>query len=371
MCCRPGFRPPKDLKLDDHGSWQRAYAVAMGRQWVERALIAVLVLAIALCSYLVHRKWTSRYEHVFRPVAGLSYEPPQAMGGAAVSDISEPLTFQRLSASDAFRFNASVPVSTDPIINARPFILPAALPAADAVRALDCLTAAVYYEAASEGAAGQLAVAQVVLNRVRHRAFPNSVCGVVFSGSTRTTGCQFTFTCDGALGRKPSPAGWARARAVARAALSGQVSPLVGQATHYHTLWVAPYWSPSLDKVANIGAHTFYRWKGPAGRPEAFSAPYAGAEPVFSLTVEAVDTAADTAEASPPPPAIATDALSSPVPALPTPPQVAAAETTEPVRAAPPSSTAATPAAEAPTAPAPAAPAIEPERRRRTATPSW
>lgn len=357
--------------MDDHGSWQRAYALAMGRQWVERALIAVLMLAIALCGYLVHRKWSARYEHVFRPVAGLSYEPPQALGGAAVSDISEPLTFQRLSASDAFRFNASVPVSTDPIINPRPFMLPATLAAADAVRALDCLTAAVYYEAASEGSAGQLAVAQVVLNRVRHRAFPNSVCGVVFSGSTRTTGCQFTFTCDGALGRRPSPAGWARARAVARAALSGQVSPLVGQATHYHTLWVAPYWSPSLDKVANIGAHTFYRWKGPAGRPEAFSAPYAGAEPVHALTVDAVDTAVDPAEAPPPEPAVLTGPLPAPPPALPPPFQVQTEAEGPSALPAPSSSATVPPPAEIRAPPAPAVPAIEPERRRRTATPSW
>ena len=73
------------------------------------------------------------------------------------------------------------------------------------------------------------------------------------------------------------------ARAVARSALSGYVSPLVGQATHYHTLWVAPYWSPSLDKVANIGAHTFYRWKGATGSPGAFTQAYAGAEPLTPL----------------------------------------------------------------------------------------
>ncbi|KAK0361010.1 hypothetical protein LTR94_025038, partial [Friedmanniomyces endolithicus] len=129
---------------------------------------------------------------------------------------------------------------------------------------------------------GQRAVAQVVLNRMRHPAFPSSVCGVVYSGSQRVTGCQFTFTCDGALAKTPSASGWARARSVALNALSGSVEPSVGQATHYHTLYVAPYWSPSLLKVANIGAHTFYRWKGFNGKKASFVSAYSGAEPVVS-----------------------------------------------------------------------------------------
>ena len=82
-------------------------------------------------------------------------------------------------------------------------------------QALECLTSAVYYEAGNETVDGQRGVAQVVLNRVRHPAFPASVCGVVYQGSLRTTGCQFTFTCDGSLNRSPDAAGWARAHKVA------------------------------------------------------------------------------------------------------------------------------------------------------------
>lgn len=146
-------------------------------------------------------------------------------------------------------------------------------------RALHCLTSAVYYEAASETVGGQRAVAQVVLNRVAHPSYPNSVCGVVYQGSERTTGCQFSFTCDGSLGRVPSQAAWARARSVAQDALSGEVYSPVGLATHYHTIWIHPYWAPSLHPLGTIGAHRFYRWRGAAGQPAAFRASYSGTEP--------------------------------------------------------------------------------------------
>ena len=149
----------------------------------------------------------------------------------------------------------------------------------DKARALDCLAKAVYYEAASESEGGQRAVAQVVLNRVAHPAYPKTVCGVVYQGSQRRTGCQFTFTCDGSLARKPSATHWARALSVARRALSGQVYAPVGLATHYHTTWVNPYWAPSLAHIGTIGAHRFYRWPGAASRPEAFSDFYSGGGP--------------------------------------------------------------------------------------------
>ncbi|RJY10220.1 cell wall hydrolase [Aurantiacibacter aquimixticola] len=149
----------------------------------------------------------------------------------------------------------------------------------DHARAQQCMAQAIYYEAASESDAGQRAVAQIVLNRVAHPSYPRTVCGVVYQGSERSTGCQFTFTCDGALARTPSRSGWARASRHAREALSGLVYAPVGTATHYHTLAVNPYWASSLQSVGVIGAHIFYRWPGAAGRPAAFSAGYAGGEP--------------------------------------------------------------------------------------------
>lgn len=150
------------------------------------------------------------------------------------------------------------------------------------LRAAECLAQAVWYEAASESEAGQRAVAQVVLNRVAHPSWPASVCGVVYQGSERSTGCQFTFTCDGSLARRPSGASWVRAQRIAAEALSGSVYAPVGLATHYHTLWVNPYWAGSLDHIGTIGAHRFYRNRGAGGQAGAFANAYAGIEPVVS-----------------------------------------------------------------------------------------
>jgi len=146
----------------------------------------------------------------------------------------------------------------------------------DATRSLDCLTTAIYYEARSENEEGQRAVAQVVLNRVRHPAFPNSVCGVVYQGSSRRTGCQFSFTCDGSMSRRVEPFAWDRARRIAANALAGSVFEPVGLATHYHTTAIRPWWAPSLTRAVTVGSHIFYRWRGEWGRPLAFRALYAG-----------------------------------------------------------------------------------------------
>lgn len=149
----------------------------------------------------------------------------------------------------------------------------------DRARALQCLTTAIYYEAANEPDAGQRAVAQVVLNRVRHPAFPATVCGVVFQGSDRR-GCQFSFACDGSMRRLPSATAWTRARRVAEAELNGQVFAPVGMATHYHTYAVTPAWNRGLVMTGVFGAHFFHRWKGYWGTPAAFSQRYRGGEPV-------------------------------------------------------------------------------------------
>ncbi|MFC0204169.1 cell wall hydrolase [Novosphingobium soli] len=153
-------------------------------------------------------------------------------------------------------------------------------PGVDRSRALQCLTAAIYYEAASEPDAGQRAVAQVVLNRVAHPAYPKTVCGVVYQGSERSTGCQFSFTCDGALARRPERLFSQRAETVARQALAGAVYAPAGLATHYHTVQVHPAWAPSLHELGTIGAHRFYAFRGAAGAPATFRFAYLGGEPV-------------------------------------------------------------------------------------------
>jgi hypothetical protein len=149
----------------------------------------------------------------------------------------------------------------------------------DHYRAVQCLTAAIYYEAASEPDAGQRAVAQVVLNRVAHPAFPKTVCGVVYQGSERP-GCQFSFSCDGSMARRPMAQFWDRARRVANDALAGNVFAPIGLSTHYHTGAVHPAWDNQMQLVDVIGAHRFYRWPGLAGRPSAFNVSYRGGEPI-------------------------------------------------------------------------------------------
>jgi spore germination cell wall hydrolase CwlJ-like protein len=192
-------------------------------------------------------------------------------------------TFEPVTPEQAQLLNANVPISTLPNPPADPFRLITANPI-DRTAALTCLTMAVYYEAGNQGDPGEAAVAQVVLNRLRNPLFPKSVCGVVFEGSTLSTGCQFTFTCDGSLNRRPSQFGWKKAGQVAERALDGHVQPLVGEATHYHTIWVVPYWQSSLIKVTQIGAHIFYRWPGPLGMPVSFRGQYEGLERVPPLT---------------------------------------------------------------------------------------
>ncbi|WCM25471.1 cell wall hydrolase [Sphingomonas sp. QA11] len=171
-------------------------------------------------------------------------------------------------------------LATDASIRpAQPFSMKNASPT-DRARALQCLTTAIYYEAATEPDAGQQAVAQVILNRMRHPAFPATVCGVVYQGSERGTGCQFSFACDGSMARVPSRLYWLRAMKVAAAALNGHVFAPVGLATHYHTYAVTPSWNRSLVMTAALGAHFFHRWQGWWGTPAAFSQHYAGGEPL-------------------------------------------------------------------------------------------
>ncbi|WP_420478025.1 cell wall hydrolase [Brevundimonas sp. FT23028] len=181
---------------------------------------------------------------------------------------------------EALRLNAATPSVSGQLRAARPFVFRPAS-AEDRRRAQRCLTQAIYYEAALEPTEGQEAVAQVILNRVRDPNYANSICGVVFEGAERVTGCQFSFTCDGALSQAPAAWAWDRARKVADRALAGHVSAQVGTATHYHADYVHPWWAPTLNKLTQVGAHIFYRWKGVYGEPAAFNQSYAGREPVI------------------------------------------------------------------------------------------
>jgi spore germination cell wall hydrolase CwlJ-like protein len=237
--------------------------------------------------------------------AGAAYSAPTIPGlrggdtSPAASDAPlapPPLLVRQLAPETAQSINQEIPLAAGPNPAASPFIVK---PGKDQTyaRALECLSFAVYYEAGQEPTSGQQAVAQVVLNRVRNVAFPASVCEVVYQGSTRVTGCQFTFTCDGSLARRPMLSAWNRASAVARAALAGAVHAPVGLATHYHADYVVPYWASSLIKNAVEGRHIFYRWAGGWGRAPSFAKRYAGREP-DTLALRTAAMAAEAAEQS-------------------------------------------------------------------------
>ncbi|WP_336985692.1 cell wall hydrolase [Altererythrobacter aquiaggeris] len=187
--------------------------------------------------------------------------------------------------------NDQIPLSGLPIENAAAFsAITAASPQYGSAH--KCLTQAIYYEAANESVAGKRAVAQVVLNRLRHPAYPASVCGVVYEGVNRPV-CQFSFTCDGSLLRKPMARQWNESRQVAAAALAGSTEKSVGTSTHYHADYVVPRWAFTLAKVEKIGRHIFYRFPGRGGKTAAFTSRWTGREAVPSLSVAALTAMLD------------------------------------------------------------------------------
>ena len=205
--------------------------------------------------------------------ASVTVEIPSAKAAALVAATSASADEFRAIGDKAKLINASLPFSTAPVQAARPFEISGGQ--LDHRRALLCLTQAVYYEAGFEPMTGRRAVAQVVLNRMRHPAFPKSVCGVVYQGSSSPV-CQFSFVCDGSLYRAPAAGAWKQAQDVAREALDGYVERSVGSATHYHADYVAPRWAPMLTKISKLGAHIFYRWPGGWGLSGAFTGRYIG-----------------------------------------------------------------------------------------------
>ncbi|MBJ7404111.1 MAG: cell wall hydrolase [Bradyrhizobium sp.] len=123
-----------------------------------------------------------------------------------------------------------------------------------------CLAEAVYFEARGEAVRGQIAVAQVVMNRVFSGKYPDSVCGAVYQNKHRHLACQFTFACDNNADVIREPEMWERARKIAKAMLDGQIwLPEVGKSTHYHAYWVRPSWVAEMKKMYKTGVHTFYR----------------------------------------------------------------------------------------------------------------
>jgi len=238
-------------------------AVSLRRDWTGWLFVLMTIAAVVAVLYASGHAPADKLGARPHPVA----PPPDVVPEVA------PMELAPITEEDARAANADIPLVTRGFVAARPFIYAGS--GDGRARARDCLAAAMIYEAGDD-AKGQQAVGQVVINRARHPAFPKSICGVVFQGSERATGCQFTFTCDGALNRRYSDAAWARAQANADMMLSGTTDPKVGLATHYHTNWVRPYWSDSLEKIAIVDTHLFFRWPGYWGTPGAFRGTVSG-----------------------------------------------------------------------------------------------
>ena len=217
------------------------------------------------------------------PALGDGYSRPMLQALLTKAGLRPNYDLRRLDWDQARRVNAAMPVAAVAREAARPFTL--SVDTKDGREALHCLTQAAYFEAGNSGVEAEAGVVQVALNRVRHPDFPKSVCGVVYQGAARQTGCQFTFTCDGALKRALDPVAWNQARAVATRALAGYVDPAVGSATYYHADYVFPAWAPTLVKVGAVGPHIFYRLTGPAGDAAALTGRYAGGELKVSRAV--------------------------------------------------------------------------------------
>jgi hypothetical protein len=164
----------------------------------------IVLLAIALILLLAngHYGWISG-------VPGSKPAPIDAATPTVIDEPFAPKALRPLSPTQAEAWNRQIP-QTGQVSAATPIVVAASDPQSF-VRSLQCMTEAIYYEAGNEPIDGQRAVAQVILNRMRSSVYPHSVCGVVYQGSERKTGCQFTFTCDGSLARAPARASWDRA----------------------------------------------------------------------------------------------------------------------------------------------------------------
>ena len=247
----------------------RVIADSETRRLTARAVAGLGVVAVVGIGLpeLEHRVEQQNDDHAWRLKARAFLEVDDAAGGVSP-------TLARLAALSA---------SDDAVIDRAaiaPFqtFAPVHFNVAETQRIdQECLSRAIYYEARSESRLGQLAVAEVVMNRVSHRLSPNNVCDVVYEGTDRSTGlswrgtnesCQFSFTCDGSEMRRPPDGGqWAEAQRIAAHAMMGLSTPVTGDATHYHANYVNPYWAPRLVHTQTIGAHIFYRF--PRGAEES------------------------------------------------------------------------------------------------------
>lgn len=187
-----------------------------------------------------------------------------AVGAAASShprteQVARPAVAQVAAATKAAQAPAVRPVAQQPAAPARPASV-ADLAMAQLLAEHRCLAEVMYYEARGEGRSGQMAVAEVVFHRLRQGRFGHSICAVVYEGAG-SSGCQFSFTCNGQLAHRKSPIAWRSAEVLAARILTGQTAlrDVTGNATHFHAVSVSPQWADEMQRTTQIGNHVFYR----------------------------------------------------------------------------------------------------------------
>lgn len=173
-----------------------------------------------------------------------------AMGRSANSKEASSDTMIVALSEEAVRFNASL----DAVVSR----VEQSLPERNEVEA-HCLAQAIYYEARGEPLPGQIAVAEVVINRKASKRYPNTICGVVFQNQHRKNRCQFSFACDGKTDTPPEGKTWNKSVSLANYVLTDDSLRLTNAATHYHADYVSPFWSQHLQKTVSIGRHIFYK----------------------------------------------------------------------------------------------------------------
>lgn len=194
----------------------------------------------------------------------LASADPAAMSTNSISPVSLPMS-------------ASIPLDMVPIPRPAPGVPPPSpaerlhLEGKERAKAERCLANAIYFESRSEPVRGQMAVAQVVINRAFSGYYPNDICGVVYQNASRHLSCQFTFACDGKSKAINERGEWARANRIAKQTLDGQIYvPEVAKSTHYHAVYVHPNWVGEMKKMVRFGVHNFYRpfaWGNGAEEP--------------------------------------------------------------------------------------------------------
>jgi len=232
--------------------------------WTMRSLFAAAILSVcAVASTMSATDSARRAEIQQRADRVLAQEAEM------VADLAEFLTAETVAARNALegprlkpaRATASVLLESQATLSLASFDFTALTVARLKGEERNCLAQTIYYEARSEPRVGQLAVADVVLNRVKSAVYPDSICEVVFQGSERRTGCQFSFTCDGSMQARLNKRKWKASEDLAGAILAGVHVPVSRNATHYHANYVDPYWASSLTPTATIGTHKFYKFK--------------------------------------------------------------------------------------------------------------